>query len=249
MNNSRKIRSRRRVLAANSRTSSVLHDEEFGDIEIRRVRGSILRLKIQTSGKLVAQLPHFTSVREIQKLLDKSRESLRNSLASMPTKKTYADGDQIGKSHVLRIREGIREKSEVKGLEIIITKNSRTSEKALETLIKDGVAKALRKEAKAYLPRRLKYFQLQFASRGIKYERVQFTHAKSRWGSCSTTGTISLNIMLMTLPPELADYVLLHELNHTIHMDHSAEFWADLEAICPHARQRRKALREYSPYL
>lgn len=238
-----------KIMAASSRISSILHDEEFGDIEIRRVQGSVLRVKIQTSGKLIAQLPHFTSVREVSKLVEKSRENLRSAIRSMPTKKSYSDRDKIGRSHILRIRTGIRENSDIRGLEIIVIKNAKTTDSRLETLIKDGVAKALRREAKAYLPRRLKYFQMKYADRGIKYDRVRFTHAKSRWGSCSTSGTISLNIMLMTLPEELSDYVLLHELNHTIHMDHSQEFWSDLEEICPRAKAKRKMLREYSPYL
>lgn len=223
-----------------------MHDEEFGDVEIHRVRGNILRIKIQTSGKIVAQLPHFTSVREVEKLLERSRETLRKNLATAPNKKSYRDGDSIGKSHTLRLRDGVRENIELKNLDIIITcpKNSPTI--ARDRLIKTGVEKALRKEAKAYLPRELRFFAMKF---GFHYERVQFTHAKSRWGSCSSTGTISLNIMLMTLPQELLDYVVLHELNHTIHMDHSAAFWADLEKICPHAKEKRRKLRDFSPYL
>lgn len=237
------------VLPTTARTSSILHDDEFGDIEIRRVRGSILRLKIQTNGKIVAQLPHFVSTRAVSRLLEQSRASLRNSLKTMPTQKIYRDGDQIGKSHILRIRPAVRDNVTVKKMEILADVSPQTSPTARERLIKDGVEKALRMEARAYLPRRLRYFAMQFADRGLKYQRVQFTHAKSRWGSCSSTGTISLNIMLMTLPQELLDYVLLHELTHTIHMDHSAAFWAELEEICPHAKRRRKALRNYSPYL
>lgn len=236
----------RLILPALARKSSVIHDEEFGDIEIHRVRGNILRLKIQTNGAIVAQLPHFTSVREVERLLEKSRENLRHNLKQMPTKKSYRDGDAIGKSHTLRLRDGVRADVKLKDLDIIVTIPQNSSGKARETLIKTAVEKSLRKEAKAYLPRELKYLAMKF---GFHYERVQFTHAKSRWGSCSSTGTISLNIMLMTLPQELLDYVLLHELNHTIHMDHSAEFWTDLEKICPRAKLKRKKLRAFSPYL
>ncbi len=223
-----------------------ISDEEFGQIEIRRVRGSYVRLKIQTNGRLVAHLPHFTSIREVQRLLDKSRDNLRQNLSQIPTKKTYADGELIGKSHRLKIKESPRERVELSGLNIIIHVKSGTTLAAKNQLIKDGIAKALRKESKAYLPRRLKYLAM---THGFNYERVRFTHAKSRWGSCSTSGTISLNIMLMTLPNELIDYVLLHELNHTKHMDHSREFWSDLEKVCPHAKRKRTWLKQFSPYL
>jgi len=223
-----------------------LHDDEFGEIEIRRVRGSFVRLKIQPTGKIVAQLPRFAAIREVEKLLEKSRENLRQNLAKMPVKKTYRSGDQIGKSHKLTIREGVRENVALKNLQIIVTLRPTTSRTARERLIKDGVAQALRQEAKAYLPRRLKYFALEH---NFKYRQVRFAHAKSRWGSCSTSGTVSLNIMLMTLPQELIDYVILHELNHTKHMDHSREFWADLEKICPHAKRKKTWLKQFSPYL
>lgn len=214
------------------------------------MRGSMLRLKIQTNGQIVAQLPHFVSTREVVKLLERSRPSLRQNLKAMPTKKNYHDNDTIGKSHILHLRSNaVRDHVMVTKSAINVDLTSRTSSAIREHLIKDGVEKALRLEAKAYLPRQLRFWALKFADRGIHYERVQFTHAKSRWGSCSSTGTISLNIMLMTLPQDLIDYVLLHELNHTIHMDHSAAFWAELEEICPHAKRRRKLMRQYSPYL
>ena len=224
----------------------IIHDDEFGDIEIRRVKGAYVRLKIQPSGKLVAQLPRFASVREVEKLLERSRANLRRNLAELPTKTAYADGEQIGKSHHLRIRDGARETVALHGLDIVVTLRPNTRPAARQQLIKDGVEKALRQESKAYLPRRLRYLAM---THGFSYERVRFTHAKSRWGSCSTTGTISLNIMLMSLPNELIDYVLLHELNHTRHMDHSREFWQDLEKVCPHAKRRRNWLKQFSPYL
>ena len=59
----------------------------------------------------------------------------------------------------------------------------------------------------------------------------------------------SLNIMLMTLPNELIDYVLLHELTHTKYMNHSPDFWRALEEVCPDAKQKRRFIKRYSPYL
>ncbi len=229
-----------------SPSKKVVHDDEFGDIEIRRVRGMYVRLKIQTNGKIVAQLPRLAPVREVVRLLENSRDNLRQSLARMPNKKSYSNDDKIGKSHILVIRNGVRESVTLQDREIIVTLKNSTTIQGRERLIKDGVEKALRKEAKAYLPRQLRYLAMKH---GLSYDRVQFTHAKSRWGSCSTSGTISLNIMLMTLPNDLIDYVLLHELNHTRHMDHSREFWADLEKICPGAKRKRTYLRQFSPYL
>ncbi|MBO7664777.1 M48 family metallopeptidase, partial [Candidatus Saccharibacteria bacterium] len=83
---------------------------------------------------------------------------------------------------------------------------------------RDYQKKALMKKAKELLPYRLEYFANLY---GYKYDRCRLSHANTRWGSCSSNGTISLNIGLMKLPEKLRDYVILHELAHLNHMDHS----------------------------
>lgn len=229
-----------------SRSPKIIHDDEFGDIEIKRVRGAYVRLKMQTNGRMVAHLPYFVSFNEVPKFLEKSRGELRQIHQKMPHRKTYDDGDLVGKSHRLIINHGVKENVSVRNSEIIVTITSATSKSERNRLIRDGVCKALRKESKSYLPRRLEFLAREH---GYSFQQIRFTHAKSRWGSCSSRGTISLNIMLMTLPNELIEYVLLHELNHTRHMNHSIAFWNDLERICPNAKIYRKKLRDFSPYL
>lgn len=61
---------------------------------------------------------------------------------------------------------------------------------------------------------------------GLSFTKARILHQKSRWGSCSGKGTISLNQDLLFLPPELVRYILVHELCHTLHLNHSREFWA-----------------------
>ncbi len=69
---------------------------------------------------------------------------------------------------------------------------------------------------------------------------------KARWGSCDAAGNIKLNWRLMMLPPNLRDYVLIHELAHLKEMNHSAAFWKEVQKLCPDYRERRKALKDYS---
>lgn len=64
---------------------------------------------------------------------------------------------------------------------------------------------------------------------GFTYQQSQIRCQKTRWGSCSGRGTISLNLQLLFLPPDLVDYVLLHELCHTVHLNHSPAFWELLD--------------------
>lgn len=73
---------------------------------------------------------------------------------------------------------------------------------------------------------------------------VTVRHQRTRWGSCSTTGAISLNRTLLFLPRDLAISVMLHELVHLVHHDHSAAFWDALERVDPQAREKRREMRD-----
>lgn len=88
---------------------------------------------------------------------------------------------------------------------------------------------------------------------GLQYRRVQIRAQRTVWGSYSTSGTLSLNYKLLFLKPELVDYVLLHELAHTLVHDHSARFWQHLESLQSNARQLdarlASATRDVPPWL
>ncbi len=72
---------------------------------------------------------------------------------------------------------------------------------------------------------------------------------KSRWGSCSTTGVINLNIWLMQLPDSLIEYVCCHELAHLNNPHHQKEFWEELSKMIPDYRECKKILKTHSPSL
>ena len=109
---------------------------------------------------------------------------------------------------------------------------------------RDAKKKILMRQAKEYLPYRLEYQAKRF---GYDYARCRLTHANTRWGSCSTTRTISLNIGLMQVPEKLRDYVILHELAHLNHMDHSEAFWAEVKSHDPLYLEHRRKLKTFSP--
>lgn len=95
--------------------------------------------------------------------------------------------------------------------------------------------------ARMILPERVKHY----ASRmHVTYGKIGIRHQKTRWGSCSTKGNLSFNCMLMAMPPEIQDYVVVHELCHLKEMNHSAAFWSEVEKVLPDYRQRRKWLKE-----
>ena len=83
------------------------------------------------------------------------------------------------------------------------------------------------------------------ARAGLKFDRVRISGAETRWGSCSTSGTISFSWKLAQCAPELIEYVIWHELTHLEEMNHSASFWRKLEEHLPGARDRRRELRAF----
>jgi predicted metal-dependent hydrolase len=112
--------------------------------------------------------------------------------------------------------------------------------------VRAAVEQHVRNVAAAELPVRTKALA---DARGIVVTRVQVRNQRSRWGSCSTRGAIALNWRLLQMPPEVADYVMLHELAHRKHPNHSARFWREVDALCPWWRAAEKWIRRYGKEL
>lgn len=100
----------------------------------------------------------------------------------------------------------------------------------------------MRAQAKAQLPPRLAALA---ALHGFQYKRVFIKNNRTNWGSCSSLGNINLNLRLVSLPEELQDYVMLHELCHLKYLNHSPQFHALLESVCPGHRALEKQIKQY----
>ncbi len=96
-----------------------------------------------------------------------------------------------------------------------------------------------------HIMERLKLYAPQM---GVNYARVTVRDQKTRWGSCSSKGNLNFNYRLHYLPQELMDYVVVHELAHRIHMNHSREFWEVVAAIDADYKEHRKRLKEIRIY-
>lgn len=226
---------------------ALLHDKEFGDITVRRsVRSSAIRISVAPGGTLRASLPPYAPIFMVKRLVESSRSQLRNMLDQVKPAYELADGQQIGKSHHLKIIRSSKMsvKRYKQQITVILGPDDDITDPAVQQEAREAITAALRVEAKSYLPKRLRYLADHL---GYDYEKVRFSHASGRWGSCSTSGTISLNIALMKLPFELIDYVLIHELSHTKQMNHSQKFWRLVEDADPSYKLHRKILKTHSP--
>lgn len=100
-----------------------------------------------------------------------------------------------------------------------------------------------REQARRLVKAKLNQWSMYF---DVSWENVRIGNQKSRWGSCSSSGTLSFNWRLIELPDSLTDYIIVHELAHLLQPNHSPRFWAEVERVLPDWRERRTSLRAQS---
>lgn len=122
----------------------------------------------------------------------------------------------------------------------------RLAEAADKPKLTDAEQQELRRRARETIPARVEFFAGRL---GVSYGRISYRFQRTRWGSCSAKGGLSFNCLLLLCPPEVLDYVVVHELCHRRHMDHSARFWAEVALTLPDYNSRRAWLREHGPAL
>jgi predicted metal-dependent hydrolase len=220
--------------------------------EFKRGKRRTIGLTVRPEG-LSVSAPRWTPVGEVEAfihqkadwVLDKLRASRERAGELDRARTVWADGCEFhylgqrtrllldptqSRAHQLQAAEGAHAPILRLGL-------ART---ATEAQIRDAAQAWLTRQAKALFAERLAHFAPQL---GVSYKTLRLSSAGTRWGSASADGTIRLNWRLIHLSTEMIDYVVVHELSHLRHMDHSPQFWDVVASVMPDHAQRRQALR------
>ncbi len=166
-------------------------------------------------------------------------EKIRRDREAKRFRRHYEEGEWFlirGQPHTLKLRD-----SDEPGMASAYMRDGEL-EVNLPALPSDSVAKVTRELivgfyrglAHNYLPSRLDELA---AEHGFRYNRLRIKHQKTLWGSCSAKRNINLNLRLMMATDEAIDYIIIHELCHLRHLDHSPAFWGLVEDCCPEYRK------------
>ena len=140
-----------------------------------------------------------------------------------------------------RIESFLSDKSEWIAKNVAKTRLNCSAPKFTESEIKEFV-----KKAKDTLPERVAYFSQTI---GVSYGKIAVKKMRTVWGSCSMKGNLNFNCLIVAIPQEIADYVIIHELCHRKQMNHSHAFWNLVATFCPDYKARRKWLKNFGEQL
>lgn len=223
---------------------------EIGEIRYRRNRrAKNISIRINSDGMVRVTVPGRCSFQRAERFVLEKRNWIRQKTLKIQRLKeehlVWKAGDVIRMlDRNLLLLKGEKEifivNKTVFGYDLLLPVGHDPSIPGQQKALKEQVARLGLMEAKRQLPGILSALSEKHA---LPYARLSVRRMRTRWGSCSPKNNISLNSGLVFLPDSLVEYVMLHELVHTIHKDHSPRFWNALEARLPGAMARRKELR------
>lgn len=208
--------------------------------QIVRSKRKTLALIVKPDGSVIIRAPMRTSEKAIREFVEQHVEWIRKkqaeALASQPpAPKQYIPGETflyLGNVYPLEIVKGQKKPLVLEGTFKLAESAQSKAELVFE--------RWYRAQAKKILTERVNAYAGQY---GFQYKKIGITSARTRWGSCSVDGSLNFSWRLILTPLEAVDYVVVHELVHTVCHNHSRRFWNKVEAIMPDYKERRKWLR------
>lgn len=239
---------------------TVVLGEQIVPYRLERSRRKTVGMMVDAQGLRVRASP-YVSVSEIERILHSKSNWILRHLSPSPHAETpsrrqrfmpdlaVADGETLTLlGRTVQIRWGVAQQLPEWSLDeqIVWVKRPRTRAGAPEADIRasyeNALANALGDYLLAYLHRRAQWYAQQH---GLRYREIVLSNAKTLWGTCRRDGLIRMNWRLVFLDEALVDYVLAHELAHTVQMNHSAAFWAQVARMCPDYKNLRRQLKQF----
>jgi predicted metal-dependent hydrolase len=206
-----------------------------------RVSGRARRLSVRVypGGRVEVVVPPGASPAAVQKFIGTHRQWIHRRVADLSTSAGVVDEHRpesiklaaIGQHYAVEYQHSAERaaRAYVAGNGVLIVRGPLHNDRAILLALRRWLAGVAQQE----LGRKL----AEVAEAGaFRYSRAQIRRQRTRWGSCSASGTISLNLCLLFLRPEIVRYLLVHELCHTRHMNHSQRFWSLVESFEPDYR-------------
>lgn len=237
-------------------TDSTFHTLEYGTTTIEYhvvfAERTTLAIHVHPDSSVIVEAPEGTDLAVIQErvhkraawILRQQRNFERYSFDQPP--REYVSGEThryLGRQYRLKVLQSAtsRESARMSRGRILVYVQDTQDRDRVKQLLENWY----RKQAKRVFRERLDEWYPKVARFGIEYPELAVRRMRSRWGSCTPSGKITLNLKLLQLPKALIDYVIVHELAHRKHPNHSPAFYALLDRIMPDWRERRERLNAF----
>lgn len=217
-------------------------DRTIGNIRMVRSDRRTISIVIGRDGSITVRAPMQTPEAEISRFVEAKGEWIRQAVEKQRQRREAAPAFAVGGTmpylgKSLSVATGRVRSAVEKDGTLVLPESGDPREHALRWLAK---------QAEAYLPGRVGYWS---GIMQLNPARLTLANPKTRWGSMKSDGSMRLNVALMHCDPSLIDYVIVHELAHMRHMDHSPAFHAFTQRYLPDAMARRAALKQFGAYL
>lgn len=221
------------------------------DYRVNREDQRRLKIEVFPDLNVVVHVPLNATKEEIEGRLRKKASWVFRSLAELaqyhplPTPKHYRSGESVfylGRQYYLKVQSAEQSKVRLIAGKLEVSVPGNPEKEIIESLVQGWY----RKRALEVFPKRIESCRSRVADPTQKTVPLRVRQMKTRWGSCSAHGVITLNPELMKVPSPCMDYVILHELCHLRHLNHGKEFYALLEAVCPNWRIQKHRLNEFA---
>ena len=224
--------------------------EGLGNIVFRKnPRARRLVIRVKSNGQVSVTIPYLGSFRKAALFVEKKADwilRVQKKFEKNTDLKTLFNEQTVfntayHKVHINRyLGVKIRKKKENGILTILVPETGNLESQDIQEKIRKIILDTWREEAREMLSKKL---QKLAAKHNFRYGEMKIKNMRTRWGSCSKKNTINLNLHLIRLPDHLQDYILIHELAHTVHKNHGKEFWKLMDDLTVDGKSLARELR------